>query len=88
MPDAWTKLHSSKIVSVWLCDSIQNERKATTTIFRFKNLLQQSVCSTKDSYDDLAEAIEYIELKDASKREPAKIASLADFVNFQLKYEF
>lgn len=59
------------------------------TIFRVQRSLQQSVCSEKDFFKDLSETIEYMELKEASKSvEPVKVATLADFLKIDRKYDF
>lgn len=51
--------------------------------------LQQSVCSAKDLFKDLSEAIEYMELREVSKSvEPVKVATLADFLKIDRKYDF
>lgn len=51
--------------------------------------LQQSVYSAKDSFKDLSEAIEYMELREVSKSvELVKVATLADFLKIDRKYDF
>lgn len=55
-------------------------------IFSLKSLLYQAVCPVKQTFEELTDAIEYIESKVPPQPDTDDVAVLADFFNIPEKY--
>lgn len=54
--------------------------------YSWKSFLQQTVCPAKDVYDDLQDAVEYMESKEPPDMKPSEVKTLSDFFSIGSKY--